>query len=50
MSLAPYTRILARGPGRSRSYTQEEAAEVMRLMLAEGQTRRPWAPSSCCCG
>ncbi|MBY5971614.1 glycosyl transferase family protein [Ferrimonas balearica] len=36
MSLAPYTRILARGPGRSRSYTPEEAAEVMRLMLAEG--------------
>ncbi|MGI3164120.1 glycosyl transferase family protein [Pseudooceanicola sp. 200-1SW] len=33
-SLAPYCRILARGPGRSRSFTQGEAAEVMRLMLS----------------
>lgn len=33
MKLAPYTRILARGPGRSRSFTRDEAAEVMRIIL-----------------
>ncbi|WP_283646277.1 glycosyl transferase family protein [Marinovum algicola] len=33
MSLAPYVRILGRGPGRSRSLTQEEAQEAMALML-----------------
>lgn len=34
MSLAPYVRILGRGPGRSRSLTQDEAREAMELMLA----------------
>ncbi|WP_323765428.1 glycosyl transferase family protein [Marinovum sp.] len=33
MSLAPYVRILGRGPGRSRSLTLEEAREAMALML-----------------
>lgn len=33
MSLAPYVRILGRGPGRSRSLTLEEAQEAMALML-----------------
>lgn len=32
--LAPFVRILGRGPGRSRSMTQDEAAEAMRLILA----------------
>ncbi|MHA7876072.1 glycosyl transferase family protein [Roseivivax sp.] len=35
MSLAPYVRILARGPGRSRGLTQAEAREAMTLMLGE---------------
>ena len=34
MSLAPYVRILGRGPGRSRSLTQAEAAEAMEIILA----------------
>ena len=34
MSLAPYVRILGRGPGRSRSLTLEEAREAMALMLS----------------
>ncbi len=33
MSLSEYVRILGRGPGRSRSLTQEEAGEAMQLML-----------------
>ncbi|MEE3099501.1 MAG: glycosyl transferase family protein [Pseudomonadota bacterium] len=33
-ALAPYVRILGRGPGRSRNLTREEAGEAMRLMLA----------------
>ena len=33
MSLAPYVQILARGQGRARGFTQEEAAEAMALML-----------------
>lgn len=33
MSLSEYVRILGRGPGRSRSLTQDEAAQAMRLML-----------------
>ncbi|SFE22428.1 glycosyl transferase family protein [Roseivivax sediminis] len=36
MSLAPYVRILARGQGRARSFTQDEAREAMTLMLREG--------------
>ncbi len=35
MTLAPYVRILARGQGRARGYTQEEAREAMALMLKE---------------
>jgi anthranilate phosphoribosyltransferase len=31
--LAPYVAIVARGPGRSRSLTQDEAREAMALML-----------------
>lgn len=34
MSLAPYVQTLGRGPGRSRSLTQDEAAAAMRLMLS----------------
>lgn len=34
MSLADHVRCLGRGPGRSRSLTQAEAQEAMRLMLA----------------
>ncbi|SIO06166.1 glycosyl transferase family protein [Vannielia litorea] len=34
MSLSPYVRILGRGPGRSRSLTQQEAAEAMALILS----------------
>lgn len=34
MSLAPYIRILGRGPGRSRSLTLEEAREAMQIMLS----------------
>ncbi|MDO6728776.1 glycosyl transferase family protein [Marinovum sp. 2_MG-2023] len=34
MTLAPYVRILGRGPGRSRSLTQEEAQAAMTLMLS----------------
>ncbi|MCO6381138.1 glycosyl transferase family protein [Oceanicola sp. 502str15] len=34
MSLAPYVRILGRGPGRSRSLTREEAREAMALILS----------------
>ncbi|QDC10726.1 glycosyl transferase family protein [Oceanicola sp. D3] len=34
MSFAPYVRILGRGPGRSRSLTQEEAREAMALILS----------------
>lgn len=33
MTLAPYVRILGRGPGRSRSLTRDEAREAMSLML-----------------
>lgn len=33
MSLAPYVRILGRGPGRSRALTQDEAQEAMTLIL-----------------
>ncbi len=33
MSLAPFVRILGRGPGRSRSLTFDEAEEAMRLIL-----------------
>ena len=33
-ALAPYVRILGRGPGRSRSLTREEARTAMDLMLA----------------
>ena len=34
MSLAPFVRILGRGPGRSRSLTRDEAREAMTLMLS----------------
>ncbi|QPM91344.1 glycosyl transferase family protein [Pseudooceanicola algae] len=34
MTIAPYVRHLGRGPGRSRSLTQDEAFDAMRLMLA----------------
>ena len=34
-SLSDHVRILGRGPGRSRSLTQSEAADAMRLMLSE---------------
>lgn len=34
MSLSDHVRILGRGPGRSRSLTQAEAQEAMRLMLS----------------
>ena len=34
MSLAPYVRILGRGPGRSRSLTREEARDAMHLILS----------------
>lgn len=34
MSLAPHVRTLGRGPGRSRSLTQDEAADAMRIMLS----------------
>ncbi|SFA71592.1 Anthranilate phosphoribosyltransferase [Poseidonocella pacifica] len=33
MSLAPYVRILGRGPGRSRALTQAEAGEAMALIM-----------------
>ncbi|WP_380053780.1 glycosyl transferase family protein [Falsihalocynthiibacter sp. SS001] len=33
--LAPYVRILGRGPGRSRSLTQEEAFEAFTLILSQ---------------
>ena len=33
MTLAPYVAILGRGPGRSRSLTQEEARDAMRIIL-----------------
>ena len=33
MTLAEHVRTLGRGPGRSRSLTQDEAADAMRLML-----------------
>ena len=35
MSLAPYVRILARGQGRARPFTLDEAREAMALMLRE---------------
>lgn len=35
MSLADHLRTLGRGPGRSRSLTQDEAFDAMRLMLRE---------------
>ena len=35
MTLDAHVRTLGRGPGRSRSLTQEEAADAMRLMLEE---------------
>ncbi len=34
MSLSPYVATLGRGPGRSRSLTQVEAAEAMKVMLS----------------
>lgn len=34
MSLAPYIRILGRGPSRSRPLTQDEAREAMEIILA----------------
>ncbi len=34
MTLATHVRTLGRGPGRSRSLTQEEAEDAMRLMLS----------------
>lgn len=34
MTLAPYVRILGRGPGRSRSLTQDEAFEAMQIILS----------------
>lgn len=34
MSLAPYVRILGRGPGRSRSLTRGEARAAMEIMLS----------------
>jgi len=33
MSLAAHVATLGRGPGRSRSLTEDEAADAMRLML-----------------
>ncbi|SNR49676.1 glycosyl transferase family protein [Puniceibacterium sediminis] len=33
MSLAPFVRILGRGPGRSRSFTRDEATEAMTITL-----------------
>lgn len=39
MSLAPFVCILGRGPGRSRSLTLDEAAEVMRIMQTGGADR-----------
>ncbi|MGY9046592.1 hypothetical protein P775_15485 [Puniceibacterium antarcticum] len=33
MTLAPYVRILGRGPGRSRALTRDEATEAMSLIL-----------------
>lgn len=33
MTLAPYVRILGRGPGRSRSLTQTESYEAMQIIL-----------------
>ncbi|KAF0676864.1 glycosyl transferase family protein [Profundibacterium mesophilum] len=39
MSLAPYVRILARGQGRARGFTQDEAAEAMTLMLTPDVSR-----------
>lgn len=36
MSLAPFVRILGRGPGRSRSLSREEAAAAMDIMLGRG--------------
>ncbi|MEL6103819.1 MAG: glycosyl transferase family protein [Pseudomonadota bacterium] len=35
MTLAPFVRILGRGPGRSRSLTQHEASDAMTVMLQE---------------
>ena len=35
MTLAPYVRILGRGPGRSRSLTREEASEAMALIMSK---------------
>ena len=35
MSLADHVRMLGRGPGRSRSLTQDEAADAMTLMLSD---------------
>jgi len=34
MTLAPYVRILGRGPGRSRALTREEARDAMAMILA----------------
>ena len=34
LTLAPYVRILGRGPGRARALTETEAVEAMRLILA----------------
>ncbi|WP_342078305.1 glycosyl transferase family protein [Yoonia sp. SS1-5] len=33
-ALAPYVQIVARGPGRGRSLTQDEAFDAMRIMLS----------------
>jgi len=35
-NLAPFVRTLARGPGRSRNLTHDEAADAMRLILSDG--------------
>ncbi|MBM7068879.1 glycosyl transferase family protein [Actibacterium sp. 188UL27-1] len=34
MTLAPYVRILGRGPGRARALTEDEAFKAMRLILS----------------
>lgn len=39
MSLAPFIRILGRGPGRSRSLTRCEAEDAMRIMLSGSADR-----------
>ena len=39
MSLSEHVRTLGRGPGRSRSLTQDEAHDAMQLMLSESAAR-----------